>query len=372
MPRGRVDGKRGREGERYRESQRYWERLKEEEKEEGRKKQELAGRRREEEAKRLRLVKEERDRERREEQRRREEERDRERREEQRRREEERDRERREEQRRRQVERERERREEQRRREEERERERREEQRRREEERERERRREEERDRERREEQRRREMERERERREEERLREEHRREAGRQREEQLRSRSPIRLGGAFMSAGGGPMEVPNIHVDVAEEGRVVTGQPFKPGDRRGLTHCRAIGCSYLGRRLKQHARFAHIPSVLSGVPGDYYHGIELKIMAALCQLAEWVLGRGASLNQLVIFVNANMCFPDIRVGEYQFWYERLCAFFNQIPSSITFMPNLQSPYLLMHWRILLELIRYIGPESCIKFKNFQ
>ena len=111
------------------------------------------------------------------------------------------------------------------------------------------------------------------------------------------------------------------------------------------------------------------LPSVLSGVPDDNYPRIEVRIMAALCQLAKWVLGGGATLNQLVVFVNANMHFPDIRVGEYQFWYERLCAFFNNPPTPISFMPNLQAPFLLMHWRILLELTQYIGSESCIKIK---
>ena len=82
------------------------------------------------------------------------------------------------------------------------------------------------------------------------------RREERRQAEAQYRSRSPIRLGWAFMSTRGGPMVVPNIQVDVAEEGRVLTGRPFNPGDHCGKTHCRAIGCKNLVRRLQQHARF--------------------------------------------------------------------------------------------------------------------
>lgn len=171
-----------------------------------------------------------------------------------------------------------------------------------------------------------------------------------------------------------GPTERGLMSVSVGTHGRTVELQRRRSENSRPSS-CPVPGCRYLTRKLKHHAYKVHFPPVLSDAV-DLRLELDPKLHQlrheALLSLARWILGRqSATVFDLVRFVNENRVFPveSVLIDKQVAQFTCLSHEMNwRRPNTFSLHP-VNSPAVLMHWRVVLGLLRFVGNVQRNEFR---
>lgn len=157
-----------------------------------------------------------------------------------------------------------------------------------------------------------------------------------------------------------------------AQEPEDVSVRSHTHGDKR--SSCPVEGCHGRSKHLKHHAWEYHIPRVFWDRPWNElnaspdYHSLRASCLLAL---AQYILGPAATVQDLVDYVNKKIPLPR----EYPIMQRTLhqvgqLTRMMRWPMKDTFsMLPINSPAVLIHWRILMAIVCTMSPEKRAEFR---
>ena len=134
-------------------------------------------------------------------------------------------------------------------------------------------------------------------------------------------------------------------------------------------------GCSVKTRKLKRHAFNDHLPVVFRDVVfprAEIDENFQQIRGNALQTLAQWILGCGtATVFDLVRHVNENNLVPEkANILERQVIQYQLFSYSMRWRQPLAFnLHPVNSPAVLIHWRVLLVLISLISREERLQWR---
>ncbi|CAC5408225.1 tatD [Mytilus coruscus] len=147
--------------------------------------------------------------------------------------------------------------------------------------------------------------------------------------------------------------------------------------DSNKYSTCPILTCGESTKKLKHHCWQYHLPYIFKDRPLDQFEkepGFQKLRGSAIQKLASWIVGPRVTVYDLVRYINSNNILPRncTMMQRCQDQMRNLTAVMNWYPPAedIYTMYPVNSPAVLMKWRILITLLSQLSPSRRAEFRR--
>lgn len=189
-------------------------------------------------------------------------------------------------------------------------------------------------------------------------------------------SRLVKRKGGPVSTSGRQSQERPHSMTTQSSDQAKSSGKRSLKDDPRN-SRCPVPGCNWYSRHMKHHAWECHIPQIFWDNPSTEiealppYHQLRASVLGTV---ASWIVGNASTIHDLVRYVNQTLAVPSQcpimdRTRTQMGVLTRIMGWWAPRDNNYNLHP-LNSPAVLIHWRVLLVLVCQMTRDQQRKFRK--